>query len=72
MTQVTHVYIFRITNPQGDQMKGLIITSAAVALSVAALMSQSADEPSKSSAIFAVDHSWACDYTFDRSTNLWM
>lgn len=53
-------------------MKGLIITSAAVALSVAALMSQAAEEPSKSSAIFAIDHSWTCDYHFDRSTNLWM
>ena len=52
-------------------MKGLIITSAAVAISVAALMSQS-QEPSKSSAIFHIENSWTSDYHFDRSTNLWM
>jgi hypothetical protein len=52
-------------------MKGFIITSAAIAISVAALMSQST-EPSKSSAIFSVEQSWTADYHFDRSTNLWM
>lgn len=52
-------------------MKGLLITSAAIAVSVAALMSQST-EPSKSSAIHHIENSWTCDYKFDRSTNLWM
>jgi hypothetical protein len=53
-------------------MKGVVITTAVIALSVASLMSQSGQEPSKSSAIYAVDHSWTCDYRFDKSTNLWM
>jgi hypothetical protein len=53
-------------------MKGVIITAAAIALGVAGLMSQSQNEPSKSSAILMIDHSWACDYNFDKSTNLWM
>lgn len=53
-------------------MKGLLITSAAVALGIAGLMSQGNAEPSKSSAIYSVDHTWTSDYHFDRSTNLWM
>lgn len=53
-------------------MKGLLITSAVIALSAASLVSQSGEEPSKSSAFHSVDHSWSCDYRFDKSTNLWM
>jgi hypothetical protein len=53
-------------------MKGLLITSAVIAFSAASLMSQAGQEPSKSSAFYSVDHSWTCDYRFDKSTNLWM
>ena len=53
-------------------MKGLIITAAAIAVSVAGLMSQSQNEPCKSTTVITVDHSWTCDYHFDKSTNLWM
>ena len=53
-------------------MKGLIITSAAIALSVASLMSQAGQEPTRRTTTINIDHSWTSDYHFDKSTNLWM
>jgi hypothetical protein len=53
-------------------MKGLIITTAAIAISVASLMSQSGQQPTRRTTVIGLDHSWTSDYHFDKSTNLWM